>query len=58
MEKTVETMALEALKEAEIMEHGRAEYNLNHVFEVAEHLSGVPYSWIKEVYYRSKQCTA
>ena len=50
MEQTVEQMAMDAIREAQIMEYGQSEFSNDHMLHVAEKLSGVPYCWIKEVY--------
>lgn len=58
MEQNIKEIIIEALREADIMEQGRSKYDYENVLYVAERLSGVPYSWIKEVDKRERLCGA
>ena len=53
MDKTVQELAIDAIKEAHILEYAREYYDETHMLEIAESLCGVPYFMVKEVYDRS-----
>lgn len=54
MEKSLEELIREAIVEALYLEMGMEKYNETHVLDVAMRLSGAPFSFVKDVFFREK----